>query len=100
MTSFTVHSYLVVRATVRGIEAESKQEAIRKADEENVEVLKAHLRESGDCEFSDEVVGYRVDVDGEMLEAREMLEGGFVGTHNELTQLALRRLAEKIDAGE
>ena len=34
------------------------------------------------------------------MEAREVLEGGFEGTHNELVQLALRRLAEKIDAGE
>ena len=63
MTTYTVHSYLVVRATMRGIEASSKEEAIRKADETNVDILKDHLKASDDCDFAEECVGYTVDVD-------------------------------------
>ena len=68
MPKYDVHLFAVLRFTVRGIEAESMEEACKNAEQVvNDEAIRTAMRGSSEYEadFADEVIEVLVDVQGD-----------------------------------
>ncbi len=68
MPNYDVHLFSVVRFTVRGVEAESPEEACKKAEQDLCdEAIKSAMRGGSEYEadFADEVLEALVDVQGD-----------------------------------
>lgn len=69
MAKYDVHIYAIARLKVAGIEADSPQDAVRKA-EQQVDLY--HAIANGEAEYAEDIEGFLVDV---VNEAREQIEG-------------------------
>lgn len=68
MPKYDVHLFAVIRFTLRGVEAESMEEACRRAEQVvNAEAIKNAMRGGSEFEadFADEIIEALVDVQGD-----------------------------------